>query len=351
MTDLFSPLKLGDISLANRIIMAPMTRNRAGLDDEALPMSATYYAQRASAGLIITEGVYPCIEGKGYVRSPGIVTQKQIDSWAEVARQVHGAGGKIIMQLMHCGRIASHHNKPVGARTLAPSAIKAQGEIYTDAAGMAAYETPQAMSLEEIKATVKAYADAAQNAIKAGFDGVECHFTSGYLPAQFLSTGTNKRTDEYGGSLATRLRFALDILTAISACIGAGKVGFRICPGNPFNDLSDDNPAETFAALLEKASTLNLAYVHVIRMAAGVDNILLAHTHYKGALIVNDSYDFKAATQVVVSNQAMAVSFGRPFIANPDLVARFKNELAITRPDFKTLYTKGDKGYTDYSTA
>ena len=350
MTNLFSPVQFGDIKLNNRIIMAPMTRSRAGSDDEALPMTATYYAQRASAGLIITEGVYPCIDGKGYVRTPGIVTQKQIDSWAEVAKQVHAGGGKIVMQLMHCGRIASANNKPTGARTLAPSAIQAAGEIYTDKAGMAAHDVPEAMSSQDIVDTIQAFADAAHNAINAGFDGVECHFTSGYLPAQFLSTGTNQRTDAYGGSLENRLRFPMEILQAVSQRIGAGRVGFRICPGNKFNDLHDENPAETFTALLQQASKLNLAYLHVIRMDAGVDNIALAKQHFSGSVIVNESFGFEEANETVGTGNLAAVSFGRGFIANPDLVERFQNGLDLAKPDFSTLYTAGEKGYIDYST-
>ncbi|MGC6472046.1 MAG: alkene reductase [Parvibaculales bacterium] len=351
MTDLFSPVQLGDIRLSNRIIMAPMTRSRAGADDEAQPMTATYYAQRASAGLIITEGVYPCVNGKGYVRSPGIVTQRQIDSWAAVARQVHDRGGKIVMQLMHCGRIASAHNKPTEARTLAPSAIKAAGEIYTDAAGMVEHDTPEAMSDKDISDTIASFAQAAQNAVDAGFDGVECHFTSGYLPAQFLSTGTNQRNDAYGGSLENRLRFPIEILQAVCGRVGAGRVGFRICPGNSFNDLHDDNPAETFAALLDAASPLNLAYLHVIRMDAGVDNIALAEQHFTGPVIVNESYGFAEANETVGKSNIAAVSFGRPFIANPDLVDRYRQGLELSKPDFSTLYTVGEKGYTDYSTA
>ncbi|MGC6511460.1 MAG: alkene reductase [Parvibaculales bacterium] len=351
MTDLFSPVQLGDIQLGNRIIMAPMTRSRAGAEDEALPMTATYYAQRASAGLIITEGVYPCPDGKGYVRSPGIVTDRQIESWTDVAKRVHDNGGKIVMQLMHCGRIASAHNKAEDARTLAPSPIKAAGEIYTDAAGMAEHEQPEEMTFKDIEDTVTAFADAAQNAVNAGFDGVECHFTSGYLPAQFLSTGANHRTDSYGGSLENRLRFPLEILHAVSARIGAGRVGFRICPGNRFNDLHDDDPKETFSALLAAASPMNLAYLHVIRMDAGVDNIALAQNHFTGPLIINESYGFEEANKAVGTDNIAAVSFGRPFIANPDLVNRFQKGLSLSKPDFSTLYTTGEKGYIDYSTA
>ena len=350
MTDLFSPVKLGALELANRIIMAPMTRSRAGADDEAQDIMATYYAQRATAGLIITEGVYPCLDGKGYVRTPGIVTEKQIQSWRKVSDGVHARGGKIVMQLMHCGRVASAHNKPAGSRTLAPSAIQAKGEIYTDAVGMAPLEMPEEMSLAEIEQTIEAFAQAAENAINAGMDGVECHFTSGYLPAQFLSTGTNHRTDAYGGSLENRLRFPLAVLDAVSARIGASRVGFRICPGNPFNDLHDDDPAETFAHLLQEASKRQLAYVHVIRMDAGVDNIALAQQYFQGPIICNESYKLPEAQELVADpdNGIEAIAFGRAFIANPDLVRRFQEGRPLEKVDFSKIYTAGEEGYIDY---
>jgi len=223
MPTLFDAITLGDIECANRIFMAPMTRSRANEDDAPTQMNAEYYAQRASAGLIITEGVYPNIDGKGYVRTPGIVTQAQIEGWRLVSDAVHAKGGKIIMQLMHCGRIASALNKPSGSRTLAPAAIRAEGEMYTDAGGMQPFDDPEEMSAKDIEQTIADFAAAANNASDAGCDGVELHCTSGYLPAQFLSTGTNKRSDAYGGSLEKRLSFALEVVTAISKEIGAGR--------------------------------------------------------------------------------------------------------------------------------
>ena len=345
---IFDPLQLGDISLANRIIMAPMTRSRAGAEDEPTAMMGDYYTQRASAGLIISEGVYPSIDGKGYVRTPGIVSQKQIDGWADVTRQVHQAGGKIVMQMMHCGRVASHHNKPANSRTLAPSAIQAKAELFTDAVGMAPIDPPLEMTASDIAQTIEDHAQAAENAMAAGFDGVELHATSGYLMAQFLSTGSNQRRDEYGGSLENRLRFPLQVLDAICARIGAGRVGMRICPGNPFNDLSDENPTETFAALLQAVSPKKLAYMHVIRMDAGVDNIALAREHFDGPVIVNESYTLETAEAALAQGDGDAVSFGRLFIANPDLVTRFKSGAELAKIDFKTLYTTGPEGYTDY---
>ena len=347
MPTLFDPITLGDIACTNRIFMAPMTRSRAGEGDAPTEMNALYYGQRASAGLIITEGVYPNFDGKGYVRTPGIVTDEQIAGWILVADAVHAKGGKIVMQLMHCGRIASHHNKPEGARTVAPSAIQAKGEMYTDAAGMAPFEMPEEMTLAEIKQTIADFGQAARNAIAAGCDGVELHCTSGYLSAQFLSTGTNKRTDEYGGSLANRLRFVTDILDVMIEAVGAGRVGIRICPGNPFNDLSDENAEDTFRALIEAINPMGLAYLHVIRMKAGVDNIALA-AEFDGPVILNDSYDVERGNRALASGTADAISFGRHYVANPDLVEKFKMNTELAKPDYKTLYTPGPKGYVDY---
>ncbi|WP_026942018.1 alkene reductase [Hellea balneolensis] len=347
MPTLFDPITLGDIDCANRIFMAPMTRSRAGDGDTPTEMNAHYYGQRASSGLIITEGVYPNFDGKGYVRTPGIVTEAQIAGWKQVAEAVHAKGGKIVMQLMHCGRVASLHNKPKGSRTLAPSAIQAKGEMYTDAAGMQPHDMPEEMTLAEIEQTISDFGQAAKNAVEAGCDGVELHCTSGYLPAQFLSTGTNKRNDRYGGALENRLRFVVDVLSAMIAKIGAGRVGIRICPGNPFNDLSDENPEETFKALIEKINPMSRAYLHVIRMKAGVDNIELAKS-FTGPVILNDSYDLERGNRALMQGQADAISFGRHYVANPDLVEKFREGRELAKPDYKTLYTPGPKGYVDY---
>lgn len=347
MPTLFDPIKLGDIDCANRILMAPMTRSRAGEGDAPTEMNALYYGQRASSGLIITEGVYPSFDGKGYVRTPGIVTQEQIAGWKFVADAVHAKGGKIVMQIMHCGRVASHHNKAEGSRTLAPSAIQAKGEMYTDAAGMRPNDVPEEMTLADIAQTIADYGQAAKNAIAAGCDGVELHCTSGYLPAQFLSTGTNKRTDKYGGSLENRLRFVMDVLAVMTDAAGAGRVGMRICPGNPFNDLSDEYPEETFRALIKAVNPMGLAYLHVIRMKAGVDNIALAKD-FNGPVILNDSYDLERGNKALDAGQADAISFGRHYVSNPDLVEKFRTEAELTKPDYKTLYTPGPKGYVDY---
>jgi len=347
MPTLFDPITLGDIDCANRIFMAPMTRSRAGKGDAPTKMNALYYGQRASAGLIITEGVYPNFDGKGYVRTPGIVTDEQTAGWKLVADAVHAKGGKIVMQIMHCGRVASHHNKPASSRTLAPSAIQAKGEMYTDAAGMQPNDMPEEMSLAEIEQTIADFGQATKNALAAGCDGVELHCTSGYLPAQFLSTGTNKRSDKYGGSLENRLRFVTEVLEVMIEAAGAGRVGIRICPGNPFNDLSDDNPEETFRALITAINPMGLAYLHVIRMKAGVDNIALAKD-FGGPVILNDSYDIERGNRALDESKADAISFGGYYVSNPDLVEKFKAGTELTKTDYKTLYTVGPKGYVDY---
>jgi N-ethylmaleimide reductase len=348
MPTLFDPITLGDIECSNRIFMAPMTRSRAGAGDVPQQISVDYYAQRASSGLIITEGTYPSFDGKGYVRTPGIYTPDQIKAWGSVTDAVHDRGGKIVCQIMHCGRIASHHNKRQPSRTLAPSALQAKGEMYTDAAGMEPFDMPEEMTLDDIKRTIADFGQSAKNAEIAGFDGVELHGTSGYLPAQFLSTGANQRNDKYGGSVENRIRFVVECLETMIAAIGAGRVGLRICPGNPFNDLSDDNPEETFTALLQAIDPLGLAYLHVIRMDAGVDNIALANKYFSGPIILNDSYDLESGNAALKKGEASAISFGRPYVANPDLVERYKSGVSLTKPDYKTLYTPGENGYTDY---
>lgn len=349
MSLLFEPLQLGRLELRNRVVMAPMTRSRAGVDDEPTDMVVEYYRQRAGAGLIVTEGIYPSFDGKGYCRTPGLVTATQVKAWRKATDAVHGAGGRIVAQLMHCGRIAHPDNKPRDARTVAPSAITAKGELYTDTKGMQAIPAPRALTREEIPGVVAEFARATELAYDAGFDGVEIHCASGYLPAQFLSTGTNQRRDDYGGSLEGRIRFADEVVRAAAAIDGASRVGFRICPGNPFNDLSDVDPGETFRAFLAGLRGSGLAYCHVIRLHdVELDNVALARESYGGPLLVNDSYKREEAMAVVESGQAAAVSFGRAFIANPDLVRRLERNAPLARMDLASLYTPGPKGYVDY---
>lgn len=348
LKSLFAPVTLGRLQLQNGIVMAPMTRSRASESDLVTDLHVEYYRQRATAGLVITEGTQPSMNGKGYCRTPGIYNQAQTTAWQEVTDAVHAEGGKIVCQIMHCGRVGSPLNKDARAESVAPSEIGCKEQIFTEK-GMVDMPVPRALATEEIAGVVEEFRQATENAYAAGFDGVELHCTSGYLPAQFLSTGTNKRSDQYGGNLTNRLRFVLEVLTAMTSVDGSDRVGMRICPANPFNDLQDDNPAETFESLLHQVSPMKLAYLHVIRMPhTGLDNIRLAKTHFEGPLVLNDSYTAEEASQVIKAGDAAAVSFGRLFVANPDLVERFRQGSDLNPVDFSTLYTSGAEGYTDY---
>lgn len=343
------PVDFGDIALSNRVVMAPMTRSRANqVSDEPTPEMADYYAQRAGAGMIITEGVQPSQEGKGYLRTPGIYNDRHVKAWSEITRRVHDAGGSIVMQLMHVGRIAHPDNKAEGVRTVAPSAIRPHVDMFTDK-GMQPIAAPEAMSIEDIRQTQRDYQRAAELTFEAGFDGVELHCTSGYLPAQFLSTGTNQRDDEYGGSLENRLRFILETLNLLADVNGSGRVGMRICPANPFNDLSDADPSATFSQLLTAVSAHNLAYLHAIHMPAlNLDVRKLIKAHFRGDVILNESYNFESAAEAIEDGDAKAISFGRPFIANPDLVDRLNNDWPLAEFKADKLYTPGVEGYSDY---
>ena len=348
LNNLFSPITLGALELPNRIVMAPMTRSRATDDDLVTDLHVEYYRQRASAGLIISEGVHPSADGKGYNRTPGLFLPEHAAAWKKVTEAVVAEGGQMVAQLMHCGRVGHADNKAAGTRFLAPSAIQAKAEIFTEK-GMQAMPMPEAMTIEEIKEVQAQYVYSAQLAMEAGFAGVELHCTSGYLPAQFLSTGTNEREDQYGGSLGNRLRFVLETVGALCLAVGSDKVGVRICPANPFNDLHDENPEETFAALMQGLNHYKLAYLHVIRMnTTGLDSLALARANFEGPVIGNDSYSAGEADAAIANGTVDAISFGRPFIANPDLPARFKAGAELARIDMKTLYGGGAEGYNDY---
>lgn len=346
---LFSPLVLGDLTLKNRIIMAPMTRSRAQqTTDMPTPIMQDYYRQRASAGLIISEGIHPCIDGKGYCRTPGLYSQVQAKAWRQITDAVHKKGGLIAAQLMHCGRIGHASNKADGAQNVAPSAIKPEVKLYTEQ-GMQALTMPKALTLEEIKQTIDAYRQSAQFAKAAGFDAVELHCTSGYLPAQFMATGSNHRVDTYGGSVANRIRFVIEVVRALVGVLGAGRVGVRICPGNPFNDLHDKDPMQTHQALLKEVNAMGIAYVHVIRSPnKKLDAFALVKQHFNGAIITNDSYNGEMARHDIQRGVACAVSFGRDFIASPDLPARIQEGAALGELVMEHLYTPGVKGYSDY---
>jgi N-ethylmaleimide reductase len=349
MHELLQPIELGSLRLRNRIIMAPMTRNRALSGDVPGELAEAYYGARAEAGLIITEGTQPSKHGKGYCRTPGMYSAAQVAGWQRVTEAVHAAGGCIVLQLMHCGRIGSHYNKDPDARTVAPSAVRAAGKMFTDAAGLVEFDMPEALTLREIQGVIGEYAAAARAAQRAGFDGVELHGASGYLPMQFLSTGTNRRTDGYGGTVSARLRFVIETLEALCGVFGAGRVGLRICPGNPFNDLHDARPLETYAALLQQLGSLALAYLHVIRSPdPAFDAFALARAGFSGPRVFNDGFDFESAAQAVRAQGAAAISFARAFIANPDLVARYRNAWPLAIFDRRTLYSPGAAGYTSY---
>ncbi|MBW2268594.1 MAG: alkene reductase [Deltaproteobacteria bacterium] len=349
MSRLFESVRLGQLELRNRVVMAPMTRSRAGRNDEPTDLVVEYYRQRASAGMIVSEGIYPSFAGKGYCRTPGLVTPAHVEGWRRVCEAVHAEGGTIVAQLMHCGRVCHADNKPADAETLAPSAIAARGEMYTDTSGMQPFSPPRALRGDEIAGVVEEYRCATQKAFDSGFDGVELHGSSGYLPAQFLSTGTNRRDDAYGGSLENRIRFPVEVLEAMTSVAGADRVGLRICPGNPFNDLSDDDPEETFTALLRAANPLGLAYLHVIRLHDAVlDNIALARRHFDGPLILNDGYKLDEAKRAMDEGAGEAIAFARAYIGNPDLVERFRRGAPLARFDPKKLYTQGPDGYTDF---
>ena len=349
MQKLFQALVLGDLHLKNRIVMAPMTRNRADAAGVPGTLMAEYYGQRGDAGLIVAEGTWPSAAGQAYCRQPGISTPEQIKGWSKVTEAVHARGGLIVLQIMHGGRIGSHHIKAQGTETLAPSALQATGEVMTDSAGMQAYDVPRALETQEVKVIVEEHAQAARNARLAGFDGVELHCTSGYLPMQFLCSGTNLRTDEYGGTAANRSRFAIECLREMGLAIGPGRVGLRVNPGNTYNDTSDENSVQTHIELMKQAAELQLAYLHVMRAPLPeIDAFELARTHFGERLILNDGFNAENSEATLLNFENSALSFARHFIGNPDLVQRLQHGYALVRFDRKTLYTPGAAGYTSY---
>lgn len=347
MNSLFSPVQIGRYTLANRMVMAPMTRSRA--DDAGVPsdLVQTYYAQRSSAGLIISEGVFPTLLGKGYVRTPGIETPEQVAAWKQVADAVHAGGGRIFMQLMHCGRVSHPSLLPEGAQPQAPSAIKAAGQTWT-ATGLQDFVTPHAMSVAEIASVINGYRTAARRAIEAGFDGVELHTASGYLPEQFLSSGSNQRDDQYGGSVVNRARFVLEVLHAMVEEIGGDRVGIKISPEMNFNDIVDANPQETYTYLVEQLRTLNLAYLHVALFASSVDYHALLRPLFDGAYLVGGGLNKESAQALLAEGRADAAVFGSAFLANPDLPQRFRTDAPLNAPNKDTFYAPGAEGYIDY---
>ena len=351
--DLFTPLDLRGLELPNRIIMSPMTRSRAGDGDVPQDLNIEYYTQRASAGLIITEGTQVSPEGKGYCRTPGIYTEAQVAGWRKITDAVHAKGGRMFLQLWHVGRI-SHPLNNDGVRAVAPSAIQAKGQMFTVQEGMQDFAVPHALTTEEVAGVVEEHRHAAACAKAAGFDGVELHAGQGYLPMQFLSPNANQRDDKYGGSAANRVRFVAEALEAAVDVFGGERVGIRIAPGFTFNDVLDDNPVETYTTLLQAIKPLNVAYVHVVTppppMSHNVpDDVTgLVRNNFDGVLIRNGGYDKETAEAALKAGDADAVAFAKLFLANPDLPERFRQDAALNAWDVETFYTPGPKGYTDY---
>ena len=347
MNQLFTPVRIGHYTLPNRLVMAPMTRSRA--DDNGIPsdLVTLYYAQRASAGLIITEGVFPSAMGKGYVRTPGIETDAQVAAWKQVTDAVHANGGRIFMQVMHCGRISHPSLLPHEAQPVAPSAIKPSGQTWT-ASGMQEFVTPHALSVDEIAGVIDDYRMATRRALAAGFDGVELHTASGYLPEQFLSSGSNQRQDQYGGSVENRARFVLEVLAAMVAEAGGERVGIKISPEMGFNAIVDANPQETYTYLVEQLRSLDLAYLHVALFGTTVDYLALLRPLFNGAYLLGGGLDQSSAEAALVDGRADATVFGSAFLANPDLLERFRQDAPLNTPDKNTFYSPGAQGYTDY---
>jgi N-ethylmaleimide reductase len=354
MSLLFSKTTIGPLALQNRLVMSPLTRNRA-TGNVPNELMAQYYAQRASVGLIITEGTSPSPNGLGYPRIPGAFSPEQVAGWKRVTEGVHAQGAKMFMQLMHCGRIAHPLNLPAGARVLGPSAVAAAGEMYTDAEGMKPNATPQAMSEADIKTAIEEYAQAAKNAVAAGFDGVELHGANGYLLEQFIRPNSNRRTDAYGGSIEKRARFVLEVADAAIKAIGREKVGIRLSPYGVFNDMPPYPEMDAdYAYLARELNARGLLYIHLVDHspmgAPPVPDAIKAmfRSVFKGALILSGGYDAARAESDLAAGKCDLVAVGRPVLANPDLVARWKAGAATNAPDFATFYTPGPKGYTDY---
>ncbi|MBH8565495.1 alkene reductase [Nostoc sp. CENA67] len=352
--NLFSPYQLGNLELPNRIVMAPLTRNRAGQGNVPHQLNATYYAQRASAGLIISEATQVAPTGQGYPHTPGIHSQEQVAGWKLVTDAVHQQGGRIFLQLWHVGRISHPDLQPDGELPVAPSAITPKGEALTYE-GPKPFVTPRALETSEIPGIVEQYRQGAANALAAGFDGVEIHSANGYLLDQFLRDGTNQRTDKYGGSIENRARLLLEVTEAVTSVWGAKQVGVRLSPSGTFNDIRDSNPLETFGYVAQALNQFDLAYLHIFEaidadIRHGTTVVPTSHLRdrYTGTIIVNGGYTREKANTVLANNAADLVAFGTLFISNPDLPQRLAINAPLNQPDQSTFYGGGEKGYTDY---
>ena len=354
MTDLFTPIKLGACDLPNRIVMAPMTRCRIGTDGVPAEMNATYYAQRASAGLIISEACAISRQGVGYANTPGIYNEAQAEGWRNVTHQVHHKGGRIFLQLWHVGRISHPTLQPDQNLPVAPSAIRPTGEAFTYD-GPLPFVTPRALGAEEITGIVADYRNAAKRALNVGFDGVEIHAANGYLIDQFLRSSTNHRQDTYGGSIENRLRFLTEVVSVVCEACGPARVGVRISPQNRFNDIFDDDPQTLFDRVIDRLNPFGLAYVHsvegVIHSPERIEqpfNYNKLRSRYQGRYMANNGYDKERAESALASGTADLISFGVPFIANPDLPHRFARGVALEEADQSTFYTGDENGYTNH---
>lgn len=350
---LLHSLKLGTLTLPNRVLMAPLTRGRATVEGVPTALMAEYYTQRAGAGLIITEATPISQRGYGWVQAPGIYKPSHVKGWQTVTDSVHKSNGRIFLQLWHMGRVA-HPDFMGGQTPVAPSAIAAKGESNTYT-GKKAFVTPHALTVDEIKTTVEDYKNAAKLAKDAGFDGVEIHGANGYLIDQFLRDGTNKRTDAYGGSPENRARFLLQVTEAVTSVWGGDRVGVRLSPRNPYNDMSDSDPLHTFGLAAEKLNAYGLAYLHTMepllghpRAGEGERVSPLLRKVFKSVLIANGGYTKDLGEKALAQNEADAIAYGVLFLANPDLPERFKSNAPLNTPDMATFYTHDAKGYTDY---
>ncbi len=351
--DLFSPIKLGPYTLPNRIVMAPLTRNRASAGNIPQAMNAIYYAQRASAGLIISEATQVSPQGVGYPSTPGVHDQTQVAGWQTVTDAVHKQGGRMFLQLWHVGRISHPSLQPDGGLPVAPSAIKPAGEAFTYE-GLQAFVEPRTLETDEIPGIIGQYRQAAINAKAAGFDGVEIHAANGYLLDQFLRDGTNQRQDQYGGSVENRTRLLLEVIDVVTGVFAADQVGVRLSPENSFNDISDSDPQTTFDYVVEQLGRKKLAYLHVVEgdMITGERHLDYRRIKDKfgGLYMANSGYDYDRAQHTLASGYTDLVSFGQLFLANPDLPARFAQEAELNQPDPDTFYGGDETGYTDYPT-
>jgi N-ethylmaleimide reductase len=354
MSLLFSTTSLGPCTLQNHLVMAPMTRSRA-IGNIPNELMAEYYAQRGSAGLIITEGTSPSPNGLGYPRIPGIFSAAQVAGWKLVTAAVHAKGAKMFIQFMHCGRVGHPLNLPAGARVLGPSAVAAAGDMYTDAGGLKPHPVPQAMTEADIKTAVEEFAQAAKNAVAAGFDGVELHGANGYLLEQFIRPNSNQRTDRYGGSIENRARFVLEVADAVIQAIGKEKVGIRLSPFGVFNDMPLYDAMEAdYTWLAQQLNARGLAYIHLVdHSSMGAPQVPASmkaafRNLFKGKLILSGGYDAARAEGDLAAGKCDLIAVGKPFLANPDLVARWKTGAAVNAFDMDTFYTPGPKGYTDY---